>query len=326
MARVESTREAGVPGACEGRSVSTPRTALVTGATGYVGAQVVERLLDDGWIVRVLTRDAEGLRGRPWSSGVDVVEGDAQDPSALRRAADGADVAWFLIHSMTGTYEYATRDRTIATRFGQACRDAGVARIVYLGGLYPADVPLSPHLESRREVGHILMESGVPTAVLQAGIVVGRGSVSYEMLRTATERLPVVVAPDWLAHRVQPIAIRDALHYLVRAAELGPDVNRAFDIGGADALAYRDLISVYAEVAGLRPRPILAVPILLPRTTALWAGLLAPVPTSLASSLLESLMLDMVCREHDLDALVGAPPGGVATFREAVQAARADRG
>jgi uncharacterized protein YbjT (DUF2867 family) len=299
--------------------MSTSRTALVTGATGYIGARVVARLLDDGWSVRVLTRDASGLGDRPWASRVDVVEGDAQDPAVLRDAAHGVDVAWFLIHSMTGTYEYATRDRTIATRFGQACRDAGVARIVYLGGLYPGDVPLSPHLESRREVGHILMESGVPTAVLQAGIVVGRGSVSYEMLRTATERLPVVIAPDWLAHRVQPIAIRDALHYLVKAADLASDVNRAFDIGGADALAYRDLISVYAEVAGLRPRPILTVPILLPRTTALWAGRLAPVPTSL-----ESLMLDMVCREHDLDALVGAPAGGVATFREAVQAAIAD--
>ncbi|KQX71752.1 MULTISPECIES: NAD(P)H-binding protein [Aeromicrobium] len=301
------------------------RTALVTGATGYIGAQVVARLLEDGWTVRVLTRDASGLAGRPWASDVEVVEGDAQDAAVLSRAADGADVAWFLIHSMTGTYEYATRDRTIATRFGQACRSAGVSRIVYLGGLYPDDVTLSPHLESRREVGEILMESGVPTAVLQAGIVVGAGSVSYEMLATATEKLPVVVAPDWLAHRVQPIAIRDALHYLVGAADLPPSVNRAFDIGGSDALAYRDLISVYAEVAGLRRRPILTVPILMPRTTALWAGILAPVPTSLASSLLESLMLDMVCREHDLDDLVGAPVGGALSFREAVVAARGSR-
>ncbi len=301
----------------------TSRTALVTGATGYIGAQVVARLLHEGWTVRVLTRDADGLEGRPWTSEIDVVEGDAQDAAVLRRAAEGVDVAWFLIHSMTGTYEYATLDRTIATRFGQACRSAGVSRIVYLGGLYPDDVRLSPHLESRREVGQILMESGVPTAVLQAGIVVGAGSVSYEMLRTATEKLPVVIAPDWLAHRVQPIAIRDALHYLVAAADLPSSVNRAFDVGGSDALAYRDLISVYAEVAGLRPRPILTVPILMPRTTALWAGILAPVPTSLASSLLESLMLDMVCREHDLDALVGEPSGGALSFREAVVAALA---
>jgi len=302
--------------------VSPRRTALVTGATGYIGSHVVTRLLATGWRVRVLTRDASGLGGQPWAGDVDVVEGDAQDADVLARAADGVDVAWFLIHSMTGTFEYATRDRTIATRFGQACRAAGVARIVYLGGLYPDGESLSPHLESRREVGHILMESGVPTAVLQAGIVVGAGSVSYELLRTATERLPVVLGPDWLDHRVQPISIDDALHYLVAVADLPADVNREFDIGGADALPYRELIRVYADVAGLRPRPILTVPVLLPRTTALWAGILAPVPTSLASSLVASLMYDMVCREHDLDDLVAPPPGGPASFREAVVAAR----
>lgn len=302
--------------------VSERRTALVTGATGYIGSHVVERLLRDGWLVRVLTRQAARLEGQPWAADVEVVEGDAQDAGALARAADGVDVAWFLIHSMTGTFDYATLDRTIATRFGQACRSAGVSRIVYLGGLYPEGESLSPHLESRREVGHILLESGVPTAVLQAGIVVGAGSVSYELLRTATERLPVVLGPDWLDHRVQPIAIDDALHYLVGVADLPVDVNRAFDIGGADALRYRELIAVYADVAGLRPRPVLTVPVLLPRTTALWAGILAPVETSLASSLVASLMYDMVCREHDLDELVPVPGGGPATFREAVVAAR----
>jgi len=304
---------------------TAPRTALVTGATGYIGSHVIARLLEQGWAVRVLTRDVSRLRDQPWATRVEVVEGDAQDAGALARATGGVDVAWFLIHSMTGTYDYAVRDRTMATRFGQACRAAGVDRIVYLGGLYPDDQPLSPHLESRREVGHILLESGVPTAVLQAGIVVGSGSVSYELLRTATERLPVVVAPDWLDHRVQPIAIDDALHYLVASADLPADVNRAFDIGGSDALPYRELIEVYADVAGLRPRPILTVPVLLPRTTALWAGILAPVPTSLASSLIGSLMFDMVCREHDLDRLVGAPEGGPASFREAVQTAMGRR-
>lgn len=302
---------------------SARRTALVTGATGYIGSHLVERLLADGWRVRVLTRDAAGLDGQPWSADVEVVEGDAKDAAVLARATGGVDAAWFLIHSMTGTYDYAVRDREIADRFGQACAAAGVARIVYLGGLLPDDEVLSPHLESRREVGQSLLESGVPTAVLQAGIVVGAGSVSYELLRTATERLPVVVGPDWLNHSVQPIGIDDALHYLVGAADLPPDVNRAFDIGGADALPYRDLIGVFAEVAGLRPRPIITVPVLLPRTTALWAGILAPVPTSLASSLVESLQYDMVCREHDIDAWVAAPTGGVATFREAVAAALA---
>ena len=298
------------------------RTALITGATGYIGSHLVERLLAAGWTVRVLTRDAAGLDGQAWAEEVDVVEGDAQDAAVLARAAEGVDVAWFLIHSMTGTYDYALRDRTIATRFGQACRAAGVIRIVYLGGLHPEGESLSPHLESRREVGHILLESGVPTAVLQAGIVVGAGSVSYELLRMATERLPVVIGPDWLNHRVQPIGVDDALHYLVGVADLPADISRSFDIGGPDALPYRDLISTYADVAGLPPRPIITVPVLLPRTTALWAGILAPVPTSLASSLVESLRYDMVCLEHDIDTYVAAPPGGTTSFRDAVVAAR----
>jgi uncharacterized protein YbjT (DUF2867 family) len=303
--------------------VTGGRTALVTGATGYIGSQVVVRLLRDGWRVTVLTRDAAGLSDRAWAADVDVVEGDAQDAAVVRHAAEGVDVAWFLIHSMTGTFDYALRDRTIAARFGEACHAAGVSRIVYLGGLYPDDVALSAHLRSRREVGDILLASGVPTAVLQAGMVVGAGSVSYELLRTATERLPVVVAPDWLDHRVQPIGVDDALHYLVGAADLPADVSRAFDIGGPDVLPYRELIAVYADVANLRPRPILTVPVLMPRTTALWAGILAPVPTSLGSSLVESLMVDMVCREHDIDAHLAAPPGGATTFRAAVTAARA---
>jgi uncharacterized protein YbjT (DUF2867 family) len=306
--------------------LSGGRTALITGATGYIGSQLVERLLAEGWVVRVLTRDAAGLTTQEWADAVDVVEGDAQDAGVLRRAVEGVDVAWFLIHSMTGTYDYAERDRTIAIRFGEACRAAGVSRIVYLGGLYPEGVALSPHLASRREVGDLLIASGVPTAVLQAGIVVGAGSVSYELLRMATERLPVVVGPDWLDHRVQPIGIDDALHYLVAAADLPAEVSRAFDIGGPDAVSYRDLIGVYADVAGLRPRPVLTVPVLLPRTTALWAGILAPVPTRLASSLVASLMYDMVCRESDLDELVPAPPGGRTSLRDALAAARAQAG
>lgn len=301
---------------------TSSRTALVTGATGYVGSCLVHRLLADGWRVRILTRDRTGLARHEWSADVDVVEGDAMDVVTLERAAEGVDVAWFLIHSMDASHDFEDRDRTIATRFGRACRASGVGRIVYLGGLHPADELLSPHLDSRREVGRILLASGVPTAVLQAGIVVGAGSVSYELLRKTTEQLPVVVGPDWLDRRIQPIGVDDALHYLASAADLPDDVNRAFDIGGADAMSYRELIEVYAEVAGLRPRLIVTLPVLLPRTTALWAGILAPVSTPLASSLIASMMVDMVCEERDLDALIGPPPGGPATFREAVLAAR----
>jgi uncharacterized protein YbjT (DUF2867 family) len=294
------------------------RLALVTGVTGYIGAQLVPRLLADGWRVRVLTRDAGRLRDEPWVDDVEIVVGDAQDRAVLDEATLGVDAAWFLIHSMSGARDYAARDREIAGSFGASCSANGVSRIVYLGGLYPDHAKLSPHLVSRRQVGDILLDSGVPTAVLQAGIVVGVGSVSYDLLRTMAEALPALVAPDWIDHLVQPISIEDVLHYLVAAADLPADVSRAFDIGGPDALSYRDLLHVYAEEAGLRRRPIVTVPVLLPRTTALAAGIVAPVPTSLVSALVASLAHDMVCRENDITDHLPEPPERRLTFREAV--------
>lgn len=292
------------------------RTALVTGATGYIGAALTPLLLDAGWTVRVLTRDPAGLAGHPWAGDVEVVVGAAEDPGVLAKAATGVDVAWFLIHSMNSDFDYAEHERAIAEQFGAACADADVARIVYLGGLGPTD-DTSVHLRSRHVVGETLMASGVPVAALRAGMVVGAGSASYDLMRAAA-RLPVIVAPDWLDHLVQPIALADALHYLVAAADLDTDVSRWFDIGGPDVLSYRQLLAVYAEAAGLRRRPVVTVPVLMPRTAALWAGIVAPRPASLVRGLLESLQHDMVAHEHDLDTLVGAPPGGAATFRESV--------
>ncbi len=299
--------------------MSDSRTALVTGATGYIGAALTPLLLDAGWTVRVLTRDPAGLAGHPWAGDVEVVIGAAEDPGVLAKAATGVNVAWFLIHSMNSDFDYAEHERAIAEQFGAACADADVARIVYLGGLGPTD-DTSVHLRSRHVVGETLMASGVPVAALRAGMVVGAGSASYDLMRTAA-RLPVIVAPDWLDHLVQPIALADALHYLVAAADLETDVSRWFDIGGPDVLSYRQLLAVYAEAAGLRRRPVVTVPVLMPRTAALWAGIVAPRPASLVRGLLESLQHDMVAHEHDLDALVGAPPGGAATFRESVERA-----
>lgn len=299
--------------------MSTSRTALVTGATGYIGAALTPLLLDAGWAVRVLTRDPAGLAGHPWAGDVEVVIGAAEDAGVLDKAAAGVDVAWFLIHSMNNDYDYAEHERAIAEQFGAACADHDVSRIVYLGGLGPTD-DTSVHLRSRHVVGETLMASGVPVAALRAGMVVGAGSASYDLMRTAA-KLPVIVAPDWLDHLVQPIGLDDALHYLVAAADLDADVSRWFDIGGPDVLSYRELLRVYGETAGLRRRPVVTVPILLPRTAAFWAGILAPRPASLVSGLVESLQHDMVVTESDLDDLVGAPAGGTATFREAVTTA-----
>ncbi len=294
----------------------SPRLALVTGATGYIGAALTPLLLDADWTVRVLTRDPAGLARFPWAGDVEVVIGAAEDAGVLDKATAGVEVAWFLIHSMNGSYDYAETERTIAEQFGASCDESGVSRIVYLGGLGPQG-KTSEHLDSRNVVGQTLIDSRVPVAALRAGMVVGEGSASYDLMRTAA-RLPVIVAPDWLNNRVQPISLDDALHYLIASADLDPQVSRWFDIAGPDILRYRDLLQAYAEASGRRPRPILTVPILMPRTAALWAGILAPRPAPLVSALLESLQHDMIATEADLEDLVGAPPGGATSFRDAV--------
>jgi uncharacterized protein YbjT (DUF2867 family) len=234
---------------------------LVTGATGYIGGRLVPELLAAGYDVRVLARQPERLANRPWRSRVDVVEGDASDPAVLAKALDRVDVAYYLIHSMGSGRRFEVRDRRTALAFGAAARKAHVSRIVYLGGLFPEGEDLSPHLGSRREVGEILLASGVPTAVLRAAVIIGSGSASFEMLRYLTERLPVMVTPRWLDTRIQPIAVRDVLHYLVAAAGLPSELNRSFDIGGPDVLTYRAMMQRYAAVAGLRPRHIRTIPL-----------------------------------------------------------------
>ena len=297
------------------------RLALVTGATGYVGSRLVPRLLQEDWQVRVLTRDRPRVAERSWYHRVEVHEGDAAFRSVLQDACAGVDVAYYLLHSMDGGSDFTQRDRDLALSFGIAAQTAGVRRIVYLSGLHPAG-PLSPHLASRVEVGHLLMASGVPTAVLQAAMVVGAGSASFEMLRHLTRRLPAMVAPTWLDSRIQPIAVRDVLHYLVASADLTPEHNRTFDVGGPDVLTYRQMIAVFARVAGLRRRRVVTVPALLPPTVASqWVRFVTPVPVGLARPLVGSLLHDVVCAEQDLAALVGPPPGGPLSFERAVAVA-----
>lgn len=301
-----------------------PGTALVTGATGYIGGLLVPRLLDDGWKVRVLTRSSERLRGRDWADRVEVVEGDATSEADLRRALSGTDVAYYLVHSMDGGGDLARRDRELAEGFAAAAGEAGVGRIVYLGGLHPEGADLSEHLASRVEVGQILLDGPVPAAVLQAAVVLGNGSVSFDMLRYLTERLPVMVAPQWLRNRIQPIAIDDALHYLVGAASLPAEVDRAFDIGGPEVLTYKQMIQRFAAVTGLRRRVVLTLPVLTPWLASHWVGLITPVDAAVAKPLVGSLVHEVVRREHDLDELVGLPAQGLVDFDEAVR--RAMRG
>ncbi len=298
-----------------------PARCLVTGATGYIGGRLVPQLLDEGFAVRAMTRSAGRLRDVPWHASVEVAEADALDPDACRRALTGVDIAYYLVHSIGSGSAFEGTDRRAAETFGAAARRAGVGRIVYLGGLTPATGALSPHLRSRREVGQTLLDSGVPTAVLQAAVILGSGSASFEMLRYLTERLPAMLTPTWVRTRIQPIAVRDVLHYLVGAASLPAEVNRRFDIGGPDVLTYEQMMQGYAAAAGLRPRIIVRVPVLSPALSSHWVNVVTPVPRAIARPLVESLRNEVVCSEHDIAAYVPDPPTGLLPFRHAVELA-----
>ncbi len=296
---------------------------LLTGATGYIGGRLAPQLLEQGHELRCLTRDAGRLRDVPWRSRVDVAEGDVLDGAAVLRSLDGVDVAYYLVHALTTGRDFEERDRLAARTFATAARQAGVRRIVYLGGLAPAHQRLSPHLRSRTEVGDVLLASGVPTVVLRAAVIIGSGSASFEMLRYLTERLPVMVTPRWVRNRIQPIAIRDVVRYLTAAATLPGDVNRGFDIGGPDVLTYAEMMQRYAAVAGLRRRVVVPVPVLSPGLSSRWVGVVTPVPNAIARPRVESLRNEVVCAEHDIARLVPDPPEGLVGVDEAVRLALA---
>ncbi|MDF6017410.1 SDR family oxidoreductase [Streptomyces sp. JH34] len=297
---------------------------LVTGATGYIGGRLVPELLEAGHQVRCLARTPEKLRDYPWSDETEVVKGDVTDAESLGAAMRGVDVAYYLVHALATGPGFERTDREAARNFGEQAKAAGVRRIVYLGGLTPTDVPereLSPHLRSRAEVGHILLGSGVPTTVLRAAVIIGSGSASFEMLRYLTERLPVMVTPSWVSTRIQPIAVRDVLRYLVGSAHMPAEVNRAFDIGGPDVMTYRDMMQKYARVAGLPHRLIMPVPMLSPGLSSHWVGLITPVPASIARPLAESLRHEVVCNEHDIAEHVPDGPGQPFSFATALSLA-----
>lgn len=298
-----------------------PLAVAVTGATGYIGGRLVPRLLAEGHTVRALTRDGGRLRDVPWVGEVEVVEADAQDRASLDRALAGVDVAYYLVQSIDAGGDVEAADRQAARSFGAAAREAGVGRVVHLGGLTPQGQRLSPHLRGRHEVGQVLLDSGVPTAVLQAAVILGSGSASFEMLCYLTERLPAMITPRWVKTRIQPIAVRDVLRYLVGAATLPSDVSRRFDIGGPDVLTYVEMMQRYAAAAGLRPRIILPVPVLSPRLSAHWVNVVTPVPAAIAAPLVRSLGEEVVCAEHDIATYVPDPPEGRLGFDEAVSLA-----
>lgn len=294
--------------------------ALVTGASGYIGSRLVPVLLERGWSVRVLVRDPGRVRERAWFGQVEVAEGDASDGASLRAALDGVHTAYYLLHAMGGGEDFADRDRAMVSGFARAATDSDVSRIVYLSGLHPDHEDLSEHLASRVQVGQILLDCPVPAVVLQAAVILGSGSASFEMMRHLTRRLPAMLTPRWVNNRIQPIAIRDVLHHLAGVSILPHGTNRSFDIGGPDVLTYKEMIVRYAELAGLRRRLIQTVPVLTPSLASHWVRLVTPVPLSIAQPLVGSLVHEVVCDEHDIDDAVGIPPGGLLGYDAAIAA------
>jgi uncharacterized protein YbjT (DUF2867 family) len=293
---------------------------LVTGASGYIGGRLVPKLLDAGYDVRVAVRTPSRLRDYPWAGEVEVVQADLTVADEVRAAVEGIDVLYYLVHAMSAGGDFESAEKTAATTVARAAKAAGVARIVYLGGLHP-DGKLSPHLHSRAEVGRILLGSGVPTVALQAGTVIGSGSASFEMIRHLTEVLPYMPAPKWVRNFIQPIAVRDVLHYLVASAELPPEINRTFDIGGPDVLRYGQMMNGYALEAGLKQRPIASLPVFTPWLASQWVNLVTPIPRALAVPIIASLQYDCVVRENDIDDVIPQPEGGLTGYRRAVHLA-----
>ena len=293
---------------------------VVFGATGYIGGRLVPALLAAGHQVRAVARSPGKLAEVPWQDHAEIINGDVTDPTSVRDAMNGQDVVYYLVHSLNQR-DFVDIDRRAAHVLADAARTAGLTRLVYLGGITPDAKHLSDHLASRAEVGQILLDSGVPTVVLQAAVILGSGSASFEMLRYLTERLPAMVTPRWVHNRVQPIAVRDVLHYLTHAAALPPQVNRTFDIGGPDVLTYLDMMRRYAVVAGLPRRVVLPVPVLTPWLSAQWVNLVTPVPRSIAIPLIESLVHEVVCHDHDITGYIPDPDGGLIHYERAIELA-----
>lgn len=270
-------------------------TILVTGATGYIGGRLVPRLLEAGYRVRCLVRDATRLQGRPWLDQVEVAVGDVLHPLSLPDAMQGISVCYYLVHSMAGGGDFRERDLLAARNFGYAAQRVGVQRIIYLGGLGDPDGALSAHLRSRQQTGEALRESGVPVTEFRAGVIVGSGSLSFEMIRSLTERIPIMICPRWVYTRIQPIAIRNVLDYLTGALQVPGSTGQMIEIGGADVITYGEMLTYYAEVRGLK-RWLLPVPVLTPKLSSYWVHFVTPVPAVIAAPLIEGLRNETIVR------------------------------
>ena len=294
------------------------RKYLVTGASGYVGGRLVRNLLNEDLSVRVLVRDRNKIAGQPWVNHVEIVEGNANSQPDLIAALTGIHTAFYLLHSINLGKNFDDIEAVMARGFAQAAQAAGVSQIVYLGGI-ANDLKSSQHLASRVQTGAELASGTVPVLELRAGIIIGSGSASFEMLRHLTHRLPIMTTPKWVSNLTHPIAIRDVLHYLRNAALLEVPVNKVFDIGGPEILSYADMMQKFAKLSGLPRRWIIRVPVLTPELSSLWIGLVTPVPTALARPLVGSLINEVVAYpKKSINDLIPPPPEGLLNVESAV--------
>ncbi|MDR9418544.1 SDR family oxidoreductase [Gracilimonas sp.] len=302
--------------------MSKKKKILVTGVTGYVGGRLVPELLKKEYEVRVLTRDAERLDGRKWINEVEVVEGDVLKPETLPGVLENIDVAYYLIHSMSGKSndDFHKRDMQAARNFRESAEQFGVKRIIYLGGLGNQSDNLSEHLASRQKTGEVLRESDIGVTEFRAAIVVGSGSKSFEMIRYLTERVPIMISPKWVYSKVQPIAIRNVLQYLVLAIEKPETKNKIIEIGGSSVITYADMMKMYAEIKGLK-RILIPVPILSPALSSHWVHWMTPVPASLARPLIEGLKNDVLVQNDKARNLF--PEVNPISYKKAVELALA---
>lgn len=300
---------------------SAQTRVAVTGATGYIGTRLVPRLADAGYAVRCLVRSPRKLDDRPWRrrAGIEVLRTDLDEADTLASQLAGCDAAYYLVHSMEAAgADYAARDRRLAETFRDAAARAGVQRIVYLGGLGQPDERLSAHLQSRRDVEHVLTEGPVPVTAFRAAMIIGSGSASFEILRYLAERLPVLLTPRWVRTESQPIAVRDVLFYLVQCLAVPETAGRVLEIGGADVATYERLLQVMAEERKLPRRVIVPVPVLTPFLSSLWIHLVTPVSARLARPLAEGLRNRVVVEDHTAERLMPRPRLGA---REAIRLA-----
>ncbi len=291
---------------------------LLTGGSGYVGGRLIPFLEQQEVRLRCLARTPEKLRSRV-RPGTEIIQGDVLEPTSLEQALQGVHTAYYLVHLMSGAKDFEQEDRQAAQTFASAANKARVRRIIYLGGLGDdADPKLSSHLWSRHEVGHILQDSGVETIEFRASVVIGAGSLSFDLVKALTDRLPVMICPRWLSTPTQPIAVDDVLAYLLAAKDLPPGPSRTFEIGSPEVTTYGGMIREYARQRGLR-RWLISVPVLTPYLSSLWLALVTPKVFGVGRHLIEGLKNPTVVQDHTaLNVFPAVQPMGI---REAIQKA-----